>query len=156
MLVTMAGGGSKPLSEVKPGEQVMTVDPASHRERAVTVKELTVHAVKNYAITRLVLIKAVERGERDIVLSSRLLEATPNHPMADGRTVGELKVGDKVWCLDGRGYQVFTVWDRNETAGGMQRVYNIVAGGGSTLIMNGVMVMQKPAKGPATGSSGTH
>ncbi|HXB93471.1 MAG TPA: Hint domain-containing protein [Puia sp.] len=143
MLVTMAGGGSKPLSEVKPGERVMTVDPGSRRERVVTVKELTVHAAKNYAITRLVLIKTVERGERDIVLSSRLLEATPNHPMADGRTVGELKVGDKVWCLDGRGYQVFTVWDRNETAGGMQRVYNIVAGGGSTLIMNGVMVSQK-------------
>jgi hypothetical protein len=40
----------------------------------------------------------------------------------------------------------YIVWDKNEAAGGMQPVYNIVAGGGSTFIMNGVMVMQKPLR----------
>jgi hypothetical protein len=35
------------------------------------------------------------------------------------------------------------VWGREESAGGVQPVYNIVADGGSTFIMNGVMVRQK-------------
>ena len=41
---------------------------------------------------------------------------------------------------------IFTVWDKQEDAGGMQHVYNIVAAGGSTFIMNGVVVLQKPGK----------
>ena len=143
MEVTMAGGATKLLSEVKSGDRVVTVDPGTHRERVVTVKALTVHAVKNYAITRLVLVSAVEKGSREVQLSSRVLEATPNHPMGNGKTAGELAVGDRVWCADGEGFRVFTVWDKTERADGMQRVYNIVASGGSTLVLNGVMVMQK-------------
>ena len=47
--------------------------------------------------------------------------------------------------MDGTGkYVQYLVWDKTEGAGGMQPVYNIVAGSGSTFIMNGVMVMQKP------------
>src|SRR5581483_11878379 len=99
--------------------------------------------VKNYAITRLTLLSAEERGVHDLVLSCRVLEATPNHPMGNGRTAGELKVGDHVLCAEGGGYRAFEVWDKTEAAGGMQPVYNIVAGGGSTLILNGVIVMQK-------------
>ena len=139
MEVAMADGGRKPLSEVKAGDAVVTVDPVTHVTRSVVVKELTVHEAKNYAITRLVLVAAREMGEREVVLSSRVLEATPNHPMVGGKKAGELKVGDPVLCDGG----VFTVWDKTEGAGGVQRVYNIVAGGGSTLIMNGVMVRQK-------------
>jgi len=139
MEVSMAGGGSKPLSEVKAGDAVVTMDPATGREKTVLVKELTVHEAKNYAITRLVLVAAKVRGDREVVLSSRVLEATPNHPMVGGKKAGELKVGDEVLCDGG----VFTVWDKTEGAGGTQKVYNIVADGGSTLIMNGVMVRQK-------------
>lgn len=148
MQVAMAGGVRKPLSEVKAGDEVVTVDPATHREKTVVVKALTVHEAKNYAITRLVLLAARETGEREVVLSSRVLEATPNHPMttASGeKKAGELIEGDKVLCLDqqtGR-YCEFVVWDKTESAGGIQPVYNIVAGEGSTLIMNGVMVKQK-------------
>ena len=150
MLVTMAGGGAKPVSAVKAGDRVITVDPSTHRTTAVTVKELTVHAAKNYAITSLLLLSATG-GDRDIRLVSRVLQATPNHPMvtAQGdRRVGDLKEGDKVLCRDGGAglYREFIVWDKTETAGGVQRVYNIVAGGGSTFIMNGVMVLQKPLK----------
>jgi hypothetical protein len=142
MEVMMAGGGRKLLSEVRAGDVVVTVDPATHQAKAVTVKALTVHAAKNYALTRLMLLSAIENG-RDVVLSSKVLEATPNHPMAGGKTAGELVVGDKILCADGQGYRTFTVWDKTEAAGGMRPVYNIVAGGGSTLILNGVMVMQK-------------
>lgn len=152
MEVEMRGGVRKPLSELKAGDEVVTVDPATHREKTVVVKALTVHAVKNYAITRLLLLAATEKGSRrgrEIALSSRVLEATPNHPMSTvsgEKTAGELKEGDKVLCLDqqmGR-YREFMVWDKTEAAGGMQPVYNIVADEGSTFIMNGVMVMQKP------------
>jgi hypothetical protein len=141
--VSMADGSAKLLSEVRPGDEVVTVEPGTNVRRAVVVKELTVHAVKNYAITRLTLVSAVIRREHELLLSSRVLEATPNHPMVGGKTAGELKVGDKVWCADGMSYRAFTVWDKTEGAGGMQRVYNVVAAEGSTLIMNGVMVRQK-------------
>lgn len=140
MQVSMAGGMKKPLSEVKAGDAVVTVDPVTHQEKAVVVKELTVHEAKNYAIARLMLVSVTETGERELVLSSRVLEATPNHPMPDGRKVGELKEGDRVWCEGG----LFTIWDKTETAGGTQRVYNIVAEEGTTFLMNGVMVRQKP------------
>jgi len=106
---------------VKAGDAVVTVDPLTHRERAVTVHALTVHSVKNYAITRSVLVSAVAGGDREVVLSSRVLEATPNRPMGDGKTAGELKVGDRVWCVDGSGCRAFTVWDKTEAAGGEQR-----------------------------------
>lgn len=141
MEVSMADGSKKPLRAVKAGDLVRTVDPGTHAVQTVVVKELTVHAAKNYAITRLLLLSAT--GDRDVVLSSRMLEATPNHPMGNGITAGSLKIGDKVLCADGAGYRTFTVWDRTEAAGGTQPVYNIVAGGGSTLVLNGVMVMQK-------------
>jgi hypothetical protein len=143
MEVSMADGSKKALRAVKAGDLVRTVDPATHAVQTVVVKELTVHAAKNYAIARLLLLSAVESGDRDVVLSSRVLEATPNHPMGNGITAGQLKVGDRVLCADGAGYRTFTVWDKTEAAGGMQQVYNIVAGGGSTLVLNGVMVMQK-------------
>ncbi|MBS1660658.1 MAG: hypothetical protein JST68_06365 [Bacteroidetes bacterium] len=151
MQVSMAGGIRKSLSEVKPGDEVVTVDPETHLSKTVKVKELTVHEAKNYAITKILLLAAAEGENREVSLVTRVLEATPNHPMvtAEGeKKVGALKEGNKVLCLDektGR-YTEFTVWDKTESAGGVQRVYNIVAGGGSTFIMNDVMVLQKPLK----------
>jgi len=143
MEVSMADGGKKALSAVRAGDEVVTVDPVSHQVQTVVVKELTVHAAKNYAITRLTLLSADERDVHEVFLSSRVLEATPNHPMGNGLTAGQLKAGDRILCAEGAGYRWYTVWDKTEAAGGMQPVYNIVAGGGSTLILNGVMVMQK-------------
>jgi hypothetical protein len=150
MRVTMGDGGEKALRDIRSGDVVLTVDPVTNVRRAVVVKELTVHAVKNYAITRLTLLSAVIRGEREVLLSSRMLEATPNHPMvteAGEKKAGEVVVGDKVFCGDDMGrYVQYVVWDKTESAGGVQPVYNIVAGSGSTFIMNGVMVMQKPQR----------
>jgi len=140
MLVTMGDGSFRSLRDVKEGEDVTTVDPVTKKAAVVKVKELTVHEVKNYAITRLLLVSAVGDG-KEVRLLSKWLEATPNHPvMTSGgeKRIGDLVVGDRVMCPES-----FVVWDREESAGGMQRVYNIVAAGGSTFIMNGVMVMQK-------------
>lgn len=143
-LVTMAGGKKRVLSEVRAGDAIVTVDPATNKTRTVEIKELTVHAARNYAITRLLLVNAQGEG-RDIKLSSRLLQATPNHPIltAEGeKKIGELKVGDKITSPDG----VFAVWDKEESAGGVQKVYNIVAASGSMYIMDGVPVLQKSLK----------
>ena len=149
MTVTMAGGGRKLLSEVKAGDKVITVDPLTHAAVPVTVKALTVHAAKNYAITRLLLLAATADGSgRQVNLQCKELEGTPNHPMVTATgdvTMGELKEGDRVLCLDDKTgkYAAFTIWNKEESAGGVQPVYNIVADGGNTFIMNGVMVRQK-------------
>jgi hypothetical protein len=151
MEVTMADGGRKPLSKVRAGDVVMTVDPGTRAVMPVKVKELTVHAAKNYALTRVVLLAATVKdgaAGREVNLLCKVLEGTPNHPMvtlAGGKKMGELAEGDKVLCLNDQtgSYTEFTVWDKKESPGGVQRVYNIVAGAGSTFIMNGVMVSQK-------------
>jgi len=143
-LVTMADGRTQPLSEVRPGDAIVTVDPVTNKSRTVEVRELTEHPARNYAITRLLLVHTQGEG-RDIRLSSRVLQATPNHPIltTEGeKKMGALMVGDKITSPDGR----FTVWDKEETAGGVQKVYNIVAAGGSTYIMDGVSVLQKSLK----------
>jgi hypothetical protein len=103
MEVTMAGGTKKPLKDVKAGDAIVTVDPVTRVAKTVPVKELTVHEEKNYVITRLLLVAAVRRVDRDVVLLSKVLEATPNHPMmtaAGERKAGQIGVGDQVLCLD--------------------------------------------------------
>jgi len=148
MQVTMADGSARELSVVKAGDEIVTVDPATLVATRVRVKELTVHAVKNYSITKLLLLSAEAAGDRDILLHAKWLEATPNHPMvtqAGNKKAGELAEGDGLVCKDDHtgGYRNYTVWYKTEIAGGMQRVYNIVAAGGTTFVMNGVMVSQK-------------
>jgi hypothetical protein len=149
--VTMSNGTKKLLKDVKSGDEVITIDPVTHQSSATKVRELTVHAAKNYALTQLVLVSASEKNTNaglNIDLRAKILSATPNHPMLtrDGNTkMGEIAVGQQVLCLnDNTGkYETFTVLQKNEHAGGVQNVYNIVAEKGSTLLMNGVMVMQK-------------
>ncbi|WP_299287628.1 hypothetical protein [uncultured Mucilaginibacter sp.] len=76
------------------------------------------------------------------------MEATPNHPMTTktgSKKIGETEIGEQVLCFNKakKAYETYTILDKTEKAGGVQKVYNIVASGGSTLMMNGVMVMQK-------------
>ncbi len=149
--VKMANGSVRLLKDIKKGDAVITINPATHLSAVVKVKELTVHEAKNYAITQLVLVSAkvkqINAGE-DIQLSGKVLKATPNHPMLtkDGsRKAGEIKEGQEVLCLNEKTgqYEAFTVLQKTEHAGGLQKVYNMVADGGNTFLMNGVMVMQK-------------
>lgn len=150
MQVTMADGAVRSLSGIKAGDEIVTVDPATRMISRVTVKELTVHEVKNYAITRMLLLAADTRDAegREVTLRCKWLEATPNHPMVTetgNKKAGGLKEGDRLLCQDGQTgqYSNYTIWYKTELAGGLQRVYNIVAGGGTTFVMNGVMVSQK-------------
>jgi len=150
-LVTMANGTQKMLSSVKPGDQVLSINPKTKKTQVVNVKELFVHEAKNYALTRLVLVAAEQEKNTDknsIHLSAKVLEATPNHPMTTKsgiKKISETAIGEQVLCYNEakKIYETYTVLDKSEHAGGTQKVYNIVASGGSTLMMNGVMVMQK-------------
>ena len=149
--VKMANGTTRLLKNIKKGDAVITIDPTTHLSAVVKVKELTVHEAKNYAITQLVLVSAKVKETKegdDIQLSGRVLKATPNHPMMtkDGsRKAGEITEGQEVLCLNEKTgkYEAFTVLQKTEHAGGLQKVYNMVADGGNTFLMNGVMVMQK-------------
>lgn len=146
-MVMMANGNKKLLKDVKSGDEVITVDPATKMASAVKVKELTTHDAKNYALTKLVLVSAQVNGQ-DIKLNSKVLQATPNHPMLTkqgNQKIGEITVGQDVLCLNEQTgkYEAYTVLLKTEKAGGTQKVYNIVADGGSTVVMNGVMVLQK-------------
>ncbi|MDN5287820.1 MAG: hypothetical protein JWR38_4094 [Mucilaginibacter sp.] len=150
-LVTMANGEKKMLKTIKSGDEVIAIDPATKKGSAVKVKELTIHDAKNYALTQLVLVSATIKNTNAgqlVNLNTKVLQATPNHPMLTkqgNQKMGQIAEGQEVLCLNeqtGR-YETFTVLQKTEHGGGVQKVYNIVADGGSTLLMNGVMVMQK-------------
>ncbi|TWR31113.1 hypothetical protein FPZ43_01115 [Mucilaginibacter pallidiroseus] len=150
-VVAMANGGKKLLKDVMPGDEVVTVDPATKQATTVKVKELTTHEPKNYALTKLVLVSAHDELTaygHNVLLNSKVLQATPNHPMMTkqgNKKIGEVEIGQDVLCFNEQTgkYEPFTVLIKNEHVGGNQKVYNIVADGGSTFMMNGVMVMQK-------------
>ncbi len=150
-MVTMANGSTKMLKTVKSGDEVITIDPATSKSSVVKVKELTTHDAKNYALTRLVLVSADVKNTNAgqlISLNAKVLQATPNHPMLTKQgnlKMGQIARGQEVLCLNEQTgkYETFTVLQKTEQGGGVQKVYNIVADGGSTLLMNGVMVLQK-------------
>lgn len=151
MQVSMADGSTRSLSAIRPGDRIISLDPQTQAPQVVTVKELTSHHPKNYAITRLTLLAAQTTTTPTgtaITLHTKVLQATPNHPIltqAGEKPIGSVTTQDILLCQDpatGR-YQSFQVWHVSESAGGLQPVYNIVADKGTTFIMNGVMVMQK-------------
>ena len=150
-LVTMANGEKKMLKTIKSGDEVITIDPATKKSSAVKVKELTIHDAKNYALTQLVLVSAIVKNTNSgqlVNLNTKVLQATPNHPMLTKQgnlKMGQIAEGQEVLCLNEQTgkYEIFTVLQKTEHGGGVQKVYNIVADGGSTLLMNGVVVMQK-------------
>jgi hypothetical protein len=149
--VTMADGSVKQLKEIQSGDAILSVDPVTHQAATVTVKELTIHEAKNYAITQLVLVSAKIKTTaigHEVALTGKMLEATPNHPMTTPKgdfKIGEITEGQEILCLNNKTgqYETYNVLKKTEKAGSVQKVYNVVANGGSTLLVNGVMVRQK-------------
>jgi len=150
--VSMGDGSKKMLREIKKGDKIITVDPATKQESSTVVTALVSHQEKNYAITRLLLIASEEKITATGIyakLSAKELNATPNHPVittTGEKKIGQVKEGDALLCLNKQTgvYNRYTVWSKTEAAGGVQRVYNIETNGGSTFVMNEVMVLQKP------------
>lgn len=146
--VTMSNGTKKYLREITAGDEVQTFDPISRQHSVVKVKSLIEHVPSNYAITRLILLSETIQSHNEILLQTRVIEATPNHPMrTDNGTmkIGEVNVGESILCYDEASGEMknFLVFDKTEYDGGNQEVYNIEASGGETFLMNDVMVLQK-------------
>jgi hypothetical protein len=150
-LVALAEGGHKQLRDIRPGDQVVTLDPVTRQPATTEVQELLMHPAQNYALTRLEVVAVREQVSKTAThaqLTSQVLEATPNHPMqtqAGQKPAGEVEIGEQILCLNPttKAYEPYTVLRKQEYAGGDQPVYNMVASSGSTFLLNGVMVMQK-------------
>ncbi len=85
--VTMANGATKALKDIRPGDRVVTIDPLTRQANTVRVKELVAHEAENYAITSLLVVATQEASTAagmEVHMSSRVLQATPNHPDDDG------------------------------------------------------------------------
>lgn len=137
--VFMAGGATKMIQDIEPGDRVMTVDPVTKQSMVVTVKKLVIHEEKNYAIVRLTM------RHNDKV---RVIELTPNHPMQTGngqKQAGSLYIGDILFVYDAveKNQNLFTLMEKTEFARGRQKVYNIETDKGTTLVVNEVVVLKK-------------
>jgi hypothetical protein len=147
-LVTLSNGVKKELKLVKPGDEVEAINPTSKQRMLIKVKELTTHEAKNYALVKLTLIRANHSADNEIHLSTKTIEATPNHPMLTDTGSKNMKLvveGDHILCFNEntKAYDSYQVFEKKEYAGSKQPVYNIVANEGDTFIMNDVMVLQK-------------
>ena len=149
--VTLIDGTSKPLSMLNAGDKIMTVDPSDNHSITVTVNKIIEHEAKNYALTKLTLIRATETSGANgmnIRLSARTLKATPNHPMktdAGNKEMGLINADEKILCFDeltGK-YEYFTVVDKTDIVDGVQKVYSVEGVEEGPVLMNGVMVLQK-------------
>jgi hypothetical protein len=150
MQVTMSNGSTKDLSSIQPGDLIVTINPFTKQTENVRVQSLSVHEAKNYAITHLQLTRATANrmdDQTEILLSTREINATPNHPVltANGeKKAGEIKEGDELLCYNNtaNAYLPYTVWQTEESPAGIQKVYNINTDS-KTLMLNGVMMLQK-------------
>ena len=149
--VALAAGGHKPLRDIRPGDQLATLDLATQQPAAATVQALVVHTAQNYALTRLEVVAVREQVGTSAThahLTSRVLDATPNHPMqtaTGSKPAGEVGVGEQLVCFNPHTqvYEAYTVLRTHEYAGGEQSVYNVVTEEGSPFVLNGVVVLQK-------------
>ena len=149
--VALASGGAKQLRDIRPGDRVVTIDPLTRQAMATEVQELVVHPAQNYALTRLEVGVGREQVSPYAIttrLHTQVVEATPNHPMqthAGLKPAGEVTVGEEIVCFNPvtQAYEPYTVLRRQEYAGGVQPVYNMVASHGTTFLVNGVLVRQK-------------
>jgi hypothetical protein len=150
MLVTMSDGSTKTLSSIQPGDLIVTINPLTRQTENVRVQSLSVHEAKNYAITHLQLIRATANrldNQTEILLSTREINATPNHPVLTvkgEKKAGEIIEGDELLCFNQatNTYLPYTVWQTEESPAGIQKVFNLNTDS-KTLMLNGVMMLQK-------------
>ena len=150
-LVLMGDGSTKPIQQVKTGDQIITTDAFTQRPVTTTVTALVAHNAQPHAITELLLLHADEQQTAtglEVNLKTKTLSATPNHPLPFNglrKTIGDVNIGEKLLCLNestGQ-YQTYTVMNSTEKKGRLQKVFNIETASGTTLLINHVMVLQK-------------
>jgi hypothetical protein len=150
--VAMADGTSRSLSEIKAGDQVITIDPLTKKTIVAGVSKLISHEAKNYAITTLLVVNAQESVTKNgvnVTLHAKMIAATPNHPMLTSENVkkkmGDILIGESVICTNSitNEFEHYQVINKIEKAAGIQKVYNMELDKGTTAVLNEVIVMQK-------------
>ncbi|MCM5529350.1 Hint domain-containing protein [Parasegetibacter sp. NRK P23] len=148
--VLMANGSYKKMSEVKEGDEVVTIHPHTLKASIHKVTDVAVHTPKNYAVTTLTLIKdeVLESAVgKEVRLSVKSLSATPNHPVSYGDIsveMGRIPVGAQLLCRNETGgWSRYQVVLKEEKAHGVQPVFSINTADGSALVVDGVLVLQK-------------
>jgi hypothetical protein len=149
--VRLSNGSTKRVSELKPGDAMVSVDASSGKPVVTPISNIIRHEPKNYAITQLHLLHtsiiSTEDGDH-ITLKERVIQATPNHPMAtlSGKTtMGDIKIGDKITGIDAITGEplTYTVWEVKAYMPGVQAVYSITTNDEHKLLLNDVIVLQK-------------
>lgn len=147
--ITLADGTQKTLKDIHPGDHIISLDATTHTTSIIEVKELVVHTPANYAITQLLAVHIVANDTHDahiITLSGKVLQATPNHPiqtLTGKKKIAEVNTGEEILCMDNGNILPYTILNKTESAHGTQAVYNIVAEGEGTFMLNNIMVLQK-------------
>ncbi|MFT4154687.1 Hint domain-containing protein [Parafilimonas sp.] len=149
-LVAMADGSEKLLKDILPGDEIITRSSNGETVKQ-QVKELVKHPARNYAITSLLLVHAEECANvkgYNIRLETRLIEATPNHPVetiTSKKEISRVQEGETMLCYNEatKRYEPFVVLSKTESAKGIQPVYNIAVNGGENFMINDVLVRQK-------------
>ena len=77
-------GGSIAVDELRLGDRVWTLDRQGHRIAGTVIALGSTEAPADHHVIRLTLA------------DGRTVTASPGHPLADGRLIGELRVGDQV------------------------------------------------------------
>ncbi|MFC1703550.1 SpvB/TcaC N-terminal domain-containing protein [Candidatus Omnitrophota bacterium] len=122
--IAMADGSTKPIEEIKVGDEVVSYDEKTKELVTDTVKETFVHEAGNYLII------------------NDYLRVTPNHPVySNGRWVeiGALALGDTLQDNQGKGVEIVSIQKRAENA----RVYNFEVNPYHTYFAGGILAHNK-------------
>lgn len=148
-LVSMADGTEKPISQIVPGDVVLTLSEA--KVQAVKVEAIDIHRKKNISLAKAILfpVEAITASASSQNINAEAVEliATANHPVLtlDGaKALGELQAGDILLRYDaqsgeGQTYRVHFVAPAYDS---VEEVYNLEVEGDSYLV-NQVLVLEK-------------
>ena len=113
--VLMSDGTKKFIKDVRQGDEVISVDPASNRPSIVKVKSLAVQEPSNYALTQLTLFAEEQLTPNEVFLQCKVIKATPNHPVLTDKgtkKINEVDLGESIlWYESGdqlKSYFVFS------------------------------------------------
>lgn len=145
VLVRMADGSEKQIKEVHAGDEVAAFNAETGTLQATRVKEVHIHAEKNYPITSVLLISNEPTASLNAYMPSVVLEATPNHPVftSQGRkTMETLQQGEYLYQYNSANgtfikYEVMQVVTE---ARQVKKVYNLVTDKQNFLINNTVVL----------------
>ena len=147
-LVSMADGSQKPISEVKVGDMVLSLQQGV--SQPVRVEGIDIHQKSEIVLSKVLMFpveEVIASLEGAQVSGAVELVATANHPVATAegkKALGELQPGDVLFSYDAQTgreveYEVYFVAPAYDK---VQRVYNLDVEG-ETYLVNDIAVLEK-------------